>query len=127
MLSEGMSMSQASKKIGVSNGVLIRWLIRTGKENQYAQACELRAFGYFEKITDIVEDLLAGRIDSYQAKVSGDMLKWVLSRMHPRVFASDTKELNVNVNSLLDFVQGLSKQRRELDITPNPKQIKHDE
>lgn len=59
----------------------------------YARARQLRAYRRYESVDKVTDDLRAGLIDSNQARVLIDAIKWQTGKENPKVFG-DKLELS---------------------------------
>jgi len=57
---------------------------------QYTRAMEMRGDSKFEDIDDIMDDLKAGKIDSQQARVLIDAVKWQAGKLKPKKYGDST-------------------------------------
>ena len=123
-MANGKSLSWVARKVDISSGLLVEWLIRTEKKEEYARVREIRAHLFFERLHDIMDRCLLDKVNPNAARVCIDGYRWMLGKMHPKDYG-DRKQIDVNVQqvNMIEFVQNLSNDKRAIDITPEAKQL----
>lgn len=92
---DGMSVKAACRQDGVvAAKTFYRWIDRFPQLQQtYALACQERQNTMFEDLRDTtIQDMRDGVIDSQQARVEVDVVKWMLAKMNPEKYG-DTRQI----------------------------------
>jgi len=116
-LPERESLSSVARSHKVAASTILKWFEEEGMIEEYARVRELRADMFFEKIHEITEGVIEGKIDPNAGRVSIDAYKWMLSRMHPKKY-SDSKDVNVNVSGHVEMIDFVNKLSNAIDIVP---------
>lgn len=89
-IASGQSLRSACKMPGMpSHTTILRWFnYNEGFRSQYARATEFRADMRFEKIDEIVRDMMLGLISPRAARVMIDALKWQMSKENPKRYGN---------------------------------------
>lgn len=91
-VAEGMGIERIGELEDFPDASTIyRWMAKDGTEydafrERYARACELRAGARFEKLREIGDKLLEGKLDPQAARVAADIEKWSLAREAPKKY-----------------------------------------
>lgn len=91
-VAEGMGIERIGELEDFPDASTIyRWMAKDGAEydafrEMYARACELRAGARFEKLREIGDKLLEGKLDPQAARVAADIEKWSLAREAPKKY-----------------------------------------
>jgi len=104
------SLREAIGKLGPHESTIHNWINSLGMSQEYARVRELRADSQFEYMIRIAYKAARGEIDAYSARVSTDILKWVMGRQARHKYGEKTQvEVNVQGNAqLIEFVKKLS-------------------
>ena len=97
--------------VAQNDGVSFGSVYRTLREDKtfaehYARAREDQADTYADKLMQITDDVLAGRVDPHAARVAMDAIKWTASKLKPKSYGERT-QIDVSVEkriSVLDYV-----------------------
>jgi hypothetical protein len=132
-LASGKSLRKVCSKEGMPS---IQTVLKWERENEafalrYAQARDDRGMAFGEKIIDLVEDVIASKIQVDAARLAIDSLKWTAARLAPKVYGDKqqvdiTQTVNVAITHAKELME-LSKAAREatyIDVTPQiPAQV----
>jgi transposase len=93
----GQSVKQSASDVGVSASTVWQWVTedRNGFAARYARARLVQADVQFEELQDLERELLAGNLDSQNARVAIETRKWRLSKMRPEQY-SDKHQVDVS-------------------------------
>ena len=118
----GDSAHKIGKDIGVPPRTIYGWSeddnLAPGFPADYARARKERGEFYGQKVVDLAQDAMDGRMTSDVARVAIDAYKWTAARMTPKVYGDHaSKTLTLNVGE--GFSQLLESLDRDvIDITP---------
>ena len=87
-VAEGSNLSRICAQDGrPARDTVYKWLqAHPAFADQYAHAREDRADHRFDRIDDVIVDMRAGTIDSNQARVEIDVIKWQAGKEKPKVY-----------------------------------------
>jgi hypothetical protein len=127
-LASGKSLRKVCSKAGMPS---IQTVLKWERENEafsarYMQARDDRGMAFGEKIIDLVEDVIASKIQVDAARLAIDSLKWTAARLAPKVYGDKQQvDINQTVNVAITHAKELmevSRAAREatyIDVTPD--------
>ena len=96
-ISEGKSLASCLREIPCSFGKFYDGLDNNSKlSERYARARRHQSEASQSRIVQIIEDVLASRVDPQAARVAIDALKWNAAKLHPAIYAEKTSLLGDN-------------------------------
>lgn len=98
-IGEGRSVASVCKDEDMPEDRAIwRWLARDeGFSRDYARAVQARAMAHADRILDVSQAVLAGKVPPEAARVALDGMKWTASRLLPKLYG-DRTQLEATVN-----------------------------
>jgi hypothetical protein len=82
MIINGRSLRAACREMGLDAASTVKYLMADPHlDQQYAYACEIRGNGYGEKVADVAQDVLDGKVMPDVGRVAMDGFKWTAARM----------------------------------------------
>ena len=104
LIAQGKSINEIENKNGVpSNDTIYKWLNKDAQfKDNYVYAREQQALFYAEKIGGVIKELKEVTEPSREktdiARLEIDSLKWIASKLLPKVYGSNQQQTNVQVN-----------------------------
>lgn len=126
MIAEGRSTRWVCEQDGMPDITTVYdWKRRhAGFAQQYALAMEDRGASYGDRLSDMVELVLAGEYEVDRARLAIDTLKWTAARLAPKQYG-DKQQVDVRVDlgksaaSVLMELSAKAQQDNIIDVTPN--------
>jgi hypothetical protein len=90
---------------------------------QYALAMEDRGASYGDRLSDLVEEVLAGEYEVDRARLAIDTLKWTAARLAPKQYG-DKQQVDVRVDlgktaaTVLMELSNKANENNLIDVTP---------
>ena len=103
-ISEGKSLNEIQKTNGIpDSNIIYTWLNKdTQFKDNYVRAREEQALYYAEKIQDVIQVLKDSDKPSREvtdiARLEIDSLKWIASKLLPKLYGSSQNQTNIQVN-----------------------------
>ena len=85
-IGNGASVRDAAKAARMPLTTLFDRLASPAHAEQYARARESQAEVHADRIASLADDVLAGTYDAQSGRVAIDALKWVASKLKPKVY-----------------------------------------
>ena len=115
-IAQGKSLRQLDKVIGVSPQRVLRQCSADRKfAEQYARAVAMRAELNADRLNDIVNDILDGKITPEAGRAAADQIKWHASKLLPKVYG-DRLEIDVVSINITDAIERRQAQLLEQSV-----------
>ena len=97
-ISAGKSLKAACKRADLpDNLTVLRWISADESFSAMYDQARINRGNYFgERVADLAQQAIDGKLDPNVARVAGDLLKWSAARMAPKVYG-DRIEQNIAV------------------------------
>jgi len=113
-ISEGKSLASCLREIPCSFGKFYDGLENNTKlSERYARARRHQSESSQSRIVQIIDDVLASRVDPQAARVAIDALKWNAAKLHPAIYA-DKPLLDIGDNSPTEITVRWASKPKEL-------------
>lgn len=125
MIAEGRSTRWVCEQDGMPDITTIYdWKRRNADfARQYALAMEDRGASYGDRLSDLVEEVLAGEYEVDRARLAIDTLKWTAARLAPKQYG-DKQQVDVRVDlgktaaTVLMELSNKANEKNLIDVTP---------
>ena len=86
LVADGYGVRTAAEQVGVGRQALRNALARVEWRTPLARAREHQADSIVERMSEVVDRLLAGDMDAHPAKVVLDQWRWLAGKLRPQVY-----------------------------------------
>ena len=105
LIAAGKSLRQLRVDVNVAPPTILLWCSQRPKfAEQYARAVAMRAELNADRLNDIVNDILDGKITPEAGRAAADQIKWHASKLLPKVYG-DRVEIDVVSINITDAIE----------------------